>query len=84
MLNYTYIKKFFKNNPKGCINIIQNDCVFKLTNDITYSLDETSITFLGIYYTNKVCGNHYVRKGNFVIPFNQIVRVEYIKEEFEG
>ena len=84
MLNYTIIRKFFNDYPKGYINIIQTDCVFKLTNDIAFSLDESSITLLGIYYTDKKCGNTYNRKGNFMIPFNQIIRIEYIKEYFEN
>lgn len=83
MLNYSIIKKFFENNPDGYINIIQSDCVFKLTEEVPYVLDETSITLLGIYYNDKKCGNNYVRKGNFMIPFSQINRIEYITEYFE-
>ena len=80
MLNYSIIKHFFENNPEGCINIVQNDCIFKLKKDITYYLDETSITFLDINYTDKKCGNGYERYGNFMLPFNQIMRIEYIKK----
>ena len=83
MLNSTVIRKFFKNNPDGYINIVQSDCVFRLTDDIAFMLDETSITFLGINYADRNCGNFYNRKGNFMIPFNQVIRVEYIKEESE-
>ena len=83
MLNYTVIKEFFKKNPEGYINIVQVDKVFKLSSDIPYSLDTSSITLLGIYYTDKVCGNSYARKGNFIIPFNQIVRIEYIIDYIE-
>ena len=81
MLDYPIINSFFEKNPKGFINIVQSDCVFKLTKDIAYFLDESSITFLGIYYTNKIYGNTYSRKGNFMIPFDQILRIEYIKSE---
>lgn len=83
MLNYTIMRKFFEDNPKGYINLVQSDCVFKITSDIAYILDETSITLMGIYYTDKNCGNCYNRKGNFMIPFNQILRVEYIKKYIE-
>ena len=83
MLNYTAIRNFFDNNPEGYINIVQSDCVFKLTSDIGFYLDTTSITLNGIYYTDKNCGNTYNRKGNFMIPFNQILRVEYIKKYIE-
>lgn len=81
MLDYPIINHFFEKYPKGHINIVQSDCVFKLTNDITYFLDESSITFMGIWYTNKLFGNTYSRKGNFMIPFKQVLRIEYIVEE---
>ena len=84
MLNSTVIRKFFKNNPQGHINIVQSDCVFQLYEDIAFSLDETSITLLRISYTDKKCGNYYMRKGDFMIPFNQIIRIEYIKNELES
>ena len=84
MLNSTVMHKFFKNNPQGHINIVQQDCVFQLYEDISFSLDETSITFINISYTDKNCGNYYMRKGNFMIPFNQIIRIEYIKNEWES
>lgn len=84
MLNYTSIKNFFKKYPEGYINLIQADCEFKLTKDIPYLLDMTSITFLDITYTDKKCGNTYVRKGHFVLPFNQIIRVEYIQKQSES
>ena len=81
MLNYKTITKFFKEYPEGKINLVQADCVFTLTKEISYSLDMTSITCIGITYTEKNCGNQYVRKGNFMLPFNQIIRVEYIKKD---
>ena len=40
MLDYPIINHFFEKYPKGHINIVQSDCVFKLTNDIAYFLDE--------------------------------------------
>lgn len=84
MLNYTKIRKFFENNPKGYIGLIQyDDNNFRLSKDIPFRLDETSITFINITYTKKNCGNEYTRKGNFVLPFQHIIRVEYIKEEWE-
>lgn len=82
MLNYKNIKNFFKEYPEGKINLVQSDCVFTLTKEIIFTLDMSSITFIGITYTEKKCGNEYVRKGNFMLPFNQIIRVEYIKEEY--
>ena len=84
MLNSGRIHKFFKNNPKGYINIIQSDKEFQLYEDVSFSLDETSISFINITYTDKKCGNYYIKKGTFMIPFNQILRVEYIKEEWEN
>lgn len=83
MLNYTRIKKFFKEYPNGYISIVLPDATFKLYQDINYYLDTTSITFKNITYTDKKCGNDYVRKGDFVIPFNQIIRIEYIQQEVE-
>lgn len=82
MLNYKTIKNFFNEYPEGYIGLVLPDCVFKLTKDIAYSLDMTSITFMDITYTDKKYGNEYVRKGNFMIPFGQIIRVEYIKTEY--
>lgn len=81
MLNYKTITNFFKEYPEGKINLVQSDCVFALTKEISFTLDMTSITFRGITYTEKKYGNEYVRKGNFMLPFNQIIRVEYIKKE---
>ena len=84
MLNYTKIKTFFKNCPEGFIELVQMDGNnFRLYKDTPYSLDETSITFMNIIYTTKKYGNEYVKKGNFVLPFNHIIRVEYIKIEKE-
>lgn len=84
MLNSTSIHNFFKNHPKGYINIVQCDGVFRLEEEMAFSLDKTSITFINISYTDRNCGNFYMRKGNFMIPFNQILRIEYIKEELES
>ena len=84
MLNYTKIKTFFKNCPEGVIELVQSDGKnFRLYKDTAYSLDETSITFMNIIYATKKYGNEYIKKGNFVLPFIHIIRVEYIKEERE-
>lgn len=82
MLNYKTIKNFFERYPEGYISLVLPDTEFKLTEGISYSLDMTSITFMDISFTDKKYGNEYVRRGNFMIPFNQIIRVEYIKTEY--
>jgi len=80
MLNTKRIKRFFENNPEGHIDLIETDgVIFRLEKDIPYSLDENSITFHNIIYTDKKFGNEYHRRGTFVLPFNGIIRVEYIK-----
>ena len=84
MLNSKRIKSFFESNPNGFIELVQCDGNnFRLYNDITYSLDETSITFVNITYTFKKYGNSYIKQGTFVLPFRSIVRVEYIKKQYE-
>lgn len=83
MLNYKKIKNFFKTYQTGYIGIVLPDCEFRLYSDVDYYLDETSITFKNITYTDNKCGNSYVRKGDFVIPFDKIVRIEYIQRKWE-
>lgn len=80
MLDYKGIKHFFKNHPDGVIRIVQCDSFFDLSEGIDYFLDSNSITFLGITFTDKIYGNRYVRKGNFMIPFHGIIRVEYLTD----
>lgn len=80
MLNSKRIEQFFENNPEGFIELVQSDGNnFRLSKDIGYSLDETSITFHNITYTQKKCGNSYIKVGNFMLPFASIIRVEYIR-----
>lgn len=84
MLNSYRIEKFFENNPKGFIELVQKDGNnFRLSKDVAFSLDMTSITFINITYSNRNCGNFIVKKGNFVLPFKDIIRIEYVKEEYE-
>ena len=84
MLNSKRINSFFESNPDGYIELVQFDGNnFRLYDDISYSLDETSITFINITYTEKKYGNSYIKKGNFVLPFRNIIRIEYIKKQFE-
>ena len=80
MLDYKSIRKFFENHPDGVIRIVQVDCTFDLTKGVDYSLDTNSITFYGISFTRKLYGNHYTRHGTFMIPFQSIIRVEYLSE----
>lgn len=85
MLDYKRVNEFFKNYPNGCICIVQVDEVFKLTCDVSFYLDENSITFLNIHFTRKEFGNEYKRFGDFMIPFHSIVRVEYlVKDEHQS
>lgn len=84
MLNKTRIKNFFNNYPDGFIELVQLDGNnFRLKKGIPYSLDETSITFHNITYTIKKCGNSYIKKGTFILPFNSIIRIEYVEYEKE-
>lgn len=80
MLNSKGITNFFKNHPDGFIELVQIDGKnFRLYKDVAFSLDESSITFQNIRYTERNCGNYYIKKGNFMLPFNSIIRVEYIE-----
>ena len=81
MLDYKSIDKFFEHYPDGVIRIVQADEDFDLTKGISYSLDRNSITFYDITFTRKVYGNVYVRKGDFMIPFQSIIRVEYLTKD---
>lgn len=84
MLNTTRIENFFDNYPEGFIELVQCDGNnFRLKKGVPFSLDETSITFHNIVYSIKKCGNSYVKKGNFILPFNSIIRIEYIQYEKE-
>lgn len=78
MLDYKRIKNFFNKHPNGVISIVQVDVCFDLTNDMAFRLDSNSITLFDVYFTRKVYGNEYKRKGDFMIPFQSIIRVEYL------
>lgn len=80
MLDSKRIERFFSNNPDGVVMIVQSDGVFKLTENIPFSLDTNSITLLDIDFNRKVYGNVYSRHGHFMIPFHSIIRVEYLTE----
>lgn len=78
LLDNNVIRNFFKNNPKGYISIILPDCVFDLKKYIYYVVDDNTISFKNTDYTETKNGLIYVRRGDFVIPFDKIIRVEYI------
>lgn len=78
LLDNTVIRSFFNNNPKGYISIVLPDCVFDLRKHIHYVVDDNSITFINTDYTETKNGLIYVRRGDFIIPFDKIIRVEYI------
>lgn len=80
MLDYKRIERFFDKYPYGVIVIVQVDEKFELTKDVSYTLDRNSIFLNGIYFNRNVYGNSYVRKGDFMIPFQSIVRVEYLTQ----
>ncbi|WP_405316241.1 hypothetical protein [Methanobrevibacter sp.] len=81
MLDYKRIKRFFDKYPYGTIVIVQVDEKFKLTKDVSYTLDSNSIYLKEIYFKKNVYGNSYVRKGDFMIPFQSIIRVEYLTKD---
>ena len=81
MLDYKRIKRFFDKYPYGTIVIVQVDEKFELTKNVSYTLDRNSIFLKGIYFNRNVYGNNYVRKGDFMIPFQSIIRVEYLTQD---
>lgn len=75
------IKNFFNVHPNGFINIVQFDNLFKLTKDISFSVDKNSITLINCEFTKYGYGDESIKKGDFMIPFNHILRIEFIKYE---
>lgn len=78
LLDNMIIRRFFTDNPKGCIRIVLPDCVFELKKHIYYIVDDNSITFKNTDFTETKNGLIYIRRGDFVVPFDKIIRVEYI------
>ena len=81
ILTSSRIKNFFNVHPNGFINIVQSDNLFKLTKDIPFSVDKNSITLINCVFTKYGYGVESIKKGDFMIPFNHILRIEFIKYE---
>lgn len=78
LLEAEILYDFFKENPKGYVSLILDDCVFDITPKIKYVIDSNSISLWNTDYTKTEYGMIKVRRGDFVIPFDSIRRVEYI------
>lgn len=81
MLTSKRIHNFFKKNPNGFIDIIQSDKNFRLTKDISFSVDSNSITLIDCVFNTNIFGNELIKKRNFLIPFKHIMRIEFIEYE---